>query len=396
MYDILIIAPFGEIPAESANCRYFYLSRMLAARKDVNCELVISSFSHLKKAPRDTTWQPEESFKLTYIEEPGYPKNVCLQRFKSHRIMGKNLSAYLEGRKQPDVIFCAVPSLDAAQSAATYCEKHHVRFIIDVQDLWPEAFEMVIHLPPFSTLAFLPLKKQADYIYSRADDIVAVSQTYVNRAARVNRKAGAREAVFLGTKLSDFDRFRYNGSHDSTVCRIAYVGTLGHSYNITSILQALDILKQQGHHEFAFDVMGDGPLFEEFRKQAESRALPVHFYGRLPYPEMVCQLTQCDIAVNPIAKGAAQSIINKVGDYAAAGLPVISTQECPEYRDLVYSRQLGFNCNNNDPADIAKKLLLLQQDSALRRQMGKNNRRLAEERFDRAQSYPVIVDLMIK
>lgn len=396
MRDILIIAPFGELPSESANCRYFYLARMLADREDADCELVISSFSHLKKAPRDTSWQPEEPFKLTYIAEPGYPKNVCIQRFQSHRAMGKNLACYLESRKQPDVIFCAVPSLDAAQAAAAYCEKHHVRFIIDVQDLWPEAFEMVVHFPPFSTLAFFPLKKQADYIYSRADDIVAVSQTYVDRAARVNRKNGAREAVFLGTKLSDFDRYRFSGSRSTSACHIGYVGTLGHSYNITCILQALRLLDQQGHHDFVFDVMGDGPLLEEFRKQAETQSLPVHFYGRLPYPEMVYQLTQCDIAVNPIAKGAAGSIINKVGDYAAAGLPVISTQECPEYRELVSSRQLGFNCSNDDPVDIAEKLLLLQYDDALRRQMGENNRHLAEECFDRAQSYPIMIDLMLK
>ena len=40
----------------------------------------------------------------------------------------------------------------------------------------------------------------------------------------------------------------------------------------------------------------------------------------MSYEDMVQTLVQCDIAVNPIIKGAAQSIINKVGDYAAAGL----------------------------------------------------------------------------
>ena len=42
---------------------------------------------------------------------------------------------------------------------------------------------------------------------------------------------------------------------------------------------------------------------------------------------MVGMLGVCDIAVNSISKGAAQSIINKHGDYAAAGLPVVNTQE---------------------------------------------------------------------
>lgn len=53
------------------------------------------------------------------------------------------------------------------------------------------------------------------------------------------------------------------------------------------------------------------------------------------YPEMCGRLVACYIAVNPITHGAAQSIINKHGDYAASGLPVVNTQECEEYRNLV-------------------------------------------------------------
>lgn len=43
------------------------------------------------------------------------------------------------------------------------------------------------------------------------------------------------------------------------------------------------------------------------------------FTGRLSYEKMVGLLCSCDIVVNPINKGAAQSITNKVGDYALSG-----------------------------------------------------------------------------
>lgn len=394
--DILIVAPFADLPSENGNCRYFYLAELLSARNDVQVELVISSFSHLKKAARDTAWKPDRPYRLTYIQEPGYPKNVCLQRFRSHRVMGRNLAKYLETRGKPDVVFCAVPSLDAAKAAASFCEKNDVRFVVDVQDLWPEAFEMVVHIPPLSTLAFLPLRAQADYIYSRADDIVAVSRTYADRAARVNRKGGRREVVFLGTKLADFDRYRSTKPHDEAVCRIGYVGTLGHSYNISCILRALELLRQQGHTDYFFDVMGDGPLMAQFQREAEEKRLPVHFWGRLPYPQMVERLTACDIAVNPIMKGAAQSIINKVGDYAAAALPVVSTQECPEYQQLVDTWEIGYNCDGENIAQISEKLQRLRTDRELRLKMGANNRHLAEQRFDRETSYREILKLLVE
>lgn len=66
-------------------------------------------------------------------------------------------------------------------------------------------------------------------------------------------------------------------------------------------------------------------------------------------------LKSCDIAVNPIMHGAAQSIINKHADYAASGIPVLNTQESKEYRKLVDEYKMGFNCDSNDANDLAKK-----------------------------------------
>ena len=81
---------------------------------------------------------------------------------------------------------------------------------------------------------------------------------------------------------------------------------------------------------------------------ALSNNINADFLGRLKYNEMCGILKKCDITVNPISHGAAQSIINKHADYATSGLPVINTQENQEYRDLVDKYQMGFNCRNND------------------------------------------------
>lgn len=58
---------------------------------------------------------------------------------------------------------------------------------------------------------------------------------------------------------------------------------------------------------------------------------------------MVGLLCSCDIAVNPIKKGSAGSIINKVGDYAAAGIPVVNTQENLEYKNILEEYNAGIN-----------------------------------------------------
>lgn len=131
--------------------------------------------------------------------------------------------------------------------------------------------------------------------------------------------------------------------------------------------------------------MGNGERMVEFEKAAAD--LDCIFTGRLPYNRMCGMLSACDIAVNPIIHNATQSIINKTGDYAAAGLPVINTQECQEYRDLVDEYHMGINCRNSDAMDVSMAIEHLVEDEHLRMKMAGNARRCAEERFDRTLRY---------
>jgi glycosyltransferase involved in cell wall biosynthesis len=109
---------------------------------------------------------------------------------------------------------------------------------------------------------------------------------------------------------------------------------------------------------------------------------------------MVGKICSCDIVVNPIVKGSAASIINKVGDYALSGLPVINTQECEEYRTHVATRGCGINCavgNANEVADAIEQLAL---NPDMRKRMGAANRRFAEECFDRRSTYSRILSFI--
>jgi len=394
--DVLLIAHFCSDFDGKGNNRFNYLAELLADNA-FSVELVTSDFSHNKKKKREKSFCGNFNYKVTFIEEPVYRKNVSLKRFYSHFIMAKNLGKYLKNRKKPSLIYCSVPSLDVAFIAAKYAEEHDIKFIIDIQDLWPEAFKMVFTLPIISDILFYPMKKKADYIYKSADEIIAVSTTYLNRALEVNKKIEKGNVVFLGTDLDKFDDAFINNRYLNKLNNeiwVAYAGTLGHSYDLTIVFDALEILKNKGIYNLKFVVMGDGPLKEKFENHAKEKQIDALFTGRLPYVEMVGILGVCDIAVNPISKGAAQSIINKHGDYAAAGLPVINTQECLEYRNLVDAYQMGLNCNNNDSGDLAEKILVLLKDNELRIQMGKNSRRLAEDKFDRYKTYEKIKKLI--
>ena len=160
MMKILMLANFVTFPWEGGNSRFTYILDKLDCQKN-QVELVTSKFRHGIKSYRELPFNEinKLDYKITLLDEPGYKKNVSLKRFYSHFILSKKLKRYLSQLDyQPDVIYCAVPSLDFAKEAAKYAQKYHIKFIIDIQDIWPEAFQMVFNIPIISNIIFYPFK----------------------------------------------------------------------------------------------------------------------------------------------------------------------------------------------------------------------------------------------
>lgn len=175
--------------------------------------------------------------------------------------------------------------------------------------------------------------------------------------------------------------------------RIAYAGTLGNSYDLNTVIMAMSTIDSNFKIELV--VMGDGLLRGSFEKLAKEQGVSAQFTGRLPYTQMISYLSQCDIAVNPIKRGSAGSILNKAADYAMAGLPVINTQECQEYRDLLDSYGAGINCDCEDVKSVADNLQKLIKNQNLREKMSEGSRKLGREKFDRANTYKSLVSSLI-
>ena len=395
---ILMIANFVTFPFEGGNSRFTYILNKLDDKKN-DIELITSNFRHGTKSKRKITKKETKSlkYKLTLIDEPGYSKNVSIKRFLSHKKLSKNIYNYLNKLEyKPDVIYCSIPSIDVAYKSLQFAKKNKIRFILDIQDLWPEAFKMALNIPIISNIIFYPMKRKANDIYKNSNEIVAVSDTYVNRALKENKKNAKGISVYLGTDLKYFDECKKNNivKFNNNIIRICYIGTLGTSYDIISIIDSIKLLNNKGIKNIKLIIMGDGPKRKEFEEHAKSSNINYKFTGRINYEKMVGLMCSCDIAVNPIVGTSVASIINKVGDYAAAGLPVINTQECEEYKNLLNTYNAGINCKNKDIENISKALEKLIKNKNLRIKLGKGNRKLAEDKFDREKTYKKIIKMI--
>ena len=396
MKDVLMVVHTMGNLLPSDNDRFTYLAKMLM-ESGAKVEIVTSDFEHHKKGYRETGIADMHPFKITFLHEDSYKKNVSLARIKGHASFAKKLKKYLSERKKPDAIYCAVPPTVSALEAGKYAKKNDIPFVIDIQDLWPETFTIALGDSPIVHMLLKPLAHIADKVYKYADSIVAVSRTYVNRATKVNKWAKIKESVFLGTDGNIVDAIisKSDEKPEKNDFILGYIGNLGRSYDFLNVFKALSILKKRGISDIKFILIGDGgehQRIEEFSKRYYDN---IEITGYLPYEEMFAKLLECDIVVNPIVKNSASSIVNKVGDYAAAGKAVVNTQNSAEYKLMVEKFNIGFNTKPEDAESIADGIQALYNNRELCKEMGNNNRRVFDKYFDRRKTYQKIVDVIL-
>lgn len=394
---IAIVAPFCSLPGEAYFNRFLYLAEQLAERHDVL--LISSDFRHFDKTfRRAADWHETQGrLKIRLLHESGYQKNVSLQRIISHcgfvRRLEDEVSAWQPGAF--DAVCSAYPLMGSNLVLARHKKRVGFRLIVDVQDVWPESFAAVLpfvgRLPP----RLLPFARRADRAYAAADALAAVSQTYLARARAANPHVPA-EAVYIGADMEQLAAVRPHAFPENGTLRLCYLGTLGHSYDVETVCRAVRTLVADGL-ETELHIVGTGG--SEGRLKTAFAGTSVIFHGAKPYAESIALAKGCHIAVNPIHGHAAQSITNKLSDYAALGLPILNSQLCPEARAVVETLPHA-HYRSGDAADCAAAVRrLAAQLQAMPSENGvPNTNRSIPERtaalFDRRRSYRKLIELI--
>ncbi|MCM3598333.1 glycosyltransferase family 4 protein [Metabacillus idriensis] len=398
--DILLVAPFTILPGEKGFNRFTYIAEQLS-QKGHQITLVTSSFQHNDKEFRNLNdieqLQKKITYKVVLIEELGYMKNIGIDRIKSHRHFANQLSKYLKTLKnKPDMIYCAYPMMETAYIVGKYSKGNKIPLFMDIQDVWPESIKNALPLPEkIVDVLLYPLTIYANSIYKMADYVVAVSKSYIYRVQRVNHHAKSYLPVFIGTDLGYFDMNKQEGVRKvEGEFWITYIGTLSYSYDLETVIRAVAALKKRGMHQIVFKVIGSGPLKNKFVDLAIELDAPVDFMGHLTYEDMIPYLSHSDIAANAITKGAQQSITNKIGDFLAAGLPILNSSLNEEFSQIITEKNIGYNYLPGDYNHLADLIIDLQKNENKRIELGKNARNLAEDQFDRRYTYNDIYQLI--
>lgn len=388
-------------PCESGPSRFYQIVKTFVdAGYDV--EAITTDFQHFKKAPRDKKKILSQGypFHTTFIQTPSYKKNIDIRRVLSNHIAEKNLRKYLEQHvDEYAAVYTSIPANNVAAAVTEVCHKHGVPCVVDVEDLWPEAMSMVIKNATMRNFLLKGFLRDAETAYQYCSGVIGTSDDYTARAFKNQKRDIPNMTVYVGVNLKDFDegveKYKDEIVKPEGEFWVTYTGSISTSYDIKTLILAAKKLAEEDHPEIKVQILGTGSLkneLEEFSKYIDN----VNFWGFTMYPKMAAVLSKSDVAINSFVKGAPQSIVNKVGDYLASGKAIINTLENSVFCNLVEREKCGINIEPENVDVLAQTILRLKENETERHEMGRNARRLGEEKFDRAVSYKKIVKLTEK
>ena len=320
---VWIESPFDSLPVEGYRKQRYWLMAEAFVRAGHHVVYWTSDFSHANKRKREEAKAigggEGGRVPLVFIPTRPYPKNICLARIRSHREYAlewerRAYAAVADGTcARPDLIVISSPPVATGAVARRLARAFGARLVVDVQDAWPETFYRL--LPHgFRWLAWLLLwkmRRDVGATYRAADLVTGVCDRY----EALVRGYGARDyyRAYLGIEKA---KARGEGEGGRGGIRLAYVGNLGTSYDLKTVLAGVDVLKRKGV-SVSLDIAGFGG------KVAESDA--VRFHGMLDREALGRLLAQCDVGVIPMNADSFVGLPNKLAEYAAAGLRIVSS-----------------------------------------------------------------------
>lgn len=397
---IAVVTMGVKLPGELKGYTRFRKIAEMLSEAGFEVDLITSTFQHWEKQQRavKSDQYRELPYNVVFIEEPGYKRNLDLSRISSHAKAARHLAAHFAANPwRYDLIYTEIPPNDVALAAGEAAQVAGIPFVVDVNDLWPEAMRMAFDVPIISDIAFSSFARDAHKVYNMLDAAVGTSDEYAARPAADRSEPYPRITVYVGNDLAEFDAgvaaYASEIEKPEGELWVVYAGTLGASYDIATLIRASALWKDDSPH-LRVKLLGDGPEREHFQSLAKELQAPVDFLGYLDYPRMAAWLSKCDITVNSLHAGAAQSVVTKIGDYLSAGIPMVNTGESPEFRSKVTGDRFGINVPPEKPEKLAHALCRLANNSSARKMMGARARYLAEREFDQRQSYLEIVHLI--
>lgn len=312
-----------------------------------------------------------------------------VKRWRQEREYGRlATSAVMEFR--PDVVVSANTPLDAQRTLLAACRKHNVRFVFWVQDLLGVAAERILtkRLPIVGRAIgshYLRLERR---LLRESDEVVVLTEDFLSLMEEWGVASDRLHVIENWAPLTDLPVVprnnpwaRENGLEDKLA--FVYAGTLAMKHNPDLLLQLA--LKIRDHGDAVLVVLSQGPGADWLRtKKKELHLQNLIIKGFVPFEQMPQVMGVADVLVAILeADAGIFSVPSKVLAYLCADRPLLLSIPTENLAArIVRDAEAGLVVEPQDEEGFIAAANALAEDAVLRKRLGHNARRYAEQTFD--------------
>lgn len=283
-----------------------------------------TNYSHFRKTYRDKI-----SNLLTPIKTKSYKKNLSLRRLLSHKKFAEDAFKEID-KYNPDLLYVIEPAHSLLKEAKKYKEKHNVKVMVDVIDMWPESF-------PLSGLTkYFPFTLWRA-IRTNNIDCADVLLTECDRYKEIlsNEYKGDINTLYLA-KENKAQEYPLNLSNDKL--SLVYIGSINNIIDITKIKNAIELIDK----EVTLNIIGDGEKKDEMINEL-SLTCEVIYHGKIYDEEKKKEIfSKCHAGINLYKESLYIGLTTKSIDYFCYGLPIINNIKGDTW-SLVDNLKIGIN-----------------------------------------------------
>jgi len=343
----------------------------------------------------DTILQHSPGLEIRLLHTPGYSGSISLARIRDQRLLAGKFARYARQQPPPDVILCALPIIELCEASVRYGQEMGVPVVLDMRDMWPDIIVDIFPAPLrlFARLMLAPMFSAARFACSQATAITGINDIFVDWGlARGNRAKTSLDRSFpLGytvapppaEKIAAAEAFwdEHGVLADDPVFNICFFGTLGHQFDIETILAAADKLRD-ADRAVRFVICGSGDKLDYYRAKAVGNPR-VLLPGWADHAKMYVLMRRSRAGIDPLPDryDFLNTINNKAAEYLSAGLPVISSPRRGMLFDLLARENCGLSYDYGDADGLAAIVRTLLSGPGALETMSGNARALFENIF---------------
>lgn len=204
------------------------------------------------------------------------------------------------------------------------------------------------------------------------DGIFFVCEENKNRIISEINYKGKAEVIYNTPPLNFFDFKRFE--IDRPYKNIAYHGYINTERNLNTIVEIIE-----NQSEFNFEIWGDGPVLNEIKSKAKTNK--VKFHGSYKHSILKDIIITADFGILPfkVDNHINNTISNKLFDYMACGLPVLTSEAKPMIR-LINNHNIGSYFNFDNSEEFLNEISKFNNEDF--KEMGRNGIKFHQKKYN--------------